>query len=107
MIRVSVLYPNAEGKKFDMDYYCSKHIPMVQEKVGAACKGVIVDQGLSGARPGSTPSFIAWTHLLFDSLETFQSSFAPHTETFAADIPNFTNIEPIFQISEVKMSTTG
>jgi uncharacterized protein (TIGR02118 family) len=47
MIKVSVLYPNTEGKKFDMEYYCSKHIPMVQQKLGAACKGAAVDAGLS------------------------------------------------------------
>ena len=26
MIKVSVLYENTEGKKFDMAYYCTKHI---------------------------------------------------------------------------------
>jgi hypothetical protein len=30
MIKVSVLYPNNEGSKFDMSYYCNTHIPMVQ-----------------------------------------------------------------------------
>jgi uncharacterized protein (TIGR02118 family) len=103
MIRVSVLYPNIEAKRFDMDYYCSKHIPMIKEKVGPACKDIIVDQGLSGAAPGSKPSFIAWAHFLFDSLETFQDSFAPHIEEFTADIPNYTDIEPVFQMSEAKM----
>ena len=29
MIKVTVMYPNEEGKKFDMDYYVNKHIPMV------------------------------------------------------------------------------
>jgi len=48
MIRASVFYPNEEGKKFDMDYYCNSHIPMVQEKLGAACKSVAIDQGLGG-----------------------------------------------------------
>jgi len=50
MIKVSVFYPNEEGKKFDMDYYLNSHIPMVQEKVGAALKGGAVEQGLSGHR---------------------------------------------------------
>ena len=53
MIRVSVLYPNNEGSNFDMDYYCNKHIPMVKDKLGAACKGVAVDQGMGGAAPGA------------------------------------------------------
>ena len=29
MIRVSVLYGNAEGEKIDMAYDCNKHTPMV------------------------------------------------------------------------------
>lgn len=36
MIKVTVLYPNIEGTKFDMEYYCNKHMPMVQQKMGAA-----------------------------------------------------------------------
>ena len=30
MIKVTVLYPAGDGKKFDMDYYTNKHIPMVK-----------------------------------------------------------------------------
>jgi hypothetical protein len=36
MIKVSVLYPNKEGSKFDLGYYLNSHIPMVQEKLGAS-----------------------------------------------------------------------
>ena len=59
MIKVSVFYPNEEGKKFDMDYYLNSHIPMVQEKVGAALKGGAVEQGLSGVEPGSPATYVA------------------------------------------------
>ena len=103
MIRVSVLYSNTEGKKFDMAYYCNKHIPMVKQKLGAACKGITVDQGLSGAQPGSRPSFASMAHLSFESVEAFQSAFGPHAEVIMGDIPNYTDIEPIIQINEVKM----
>ena len=34
MIKLSVMYPNGEGKTFDMDYYCNKHIPMVAGLLG-------------------------------------------------------------------------
>ena len=56
MIKVSVLYPHNVGSKFDMDYYCNSHIPMVLEKLGAAVKGIAVEQGLGGAEPGSRPT---------------------------------------------------
>ena len=101
MIKVSVLYPNETGKKFDMDYYCNKHIPMVQQKLGTACKQVAVDHGLAGATPGAPAAFIAIGHLFFDSTEAFQTSFTPHAEVIMGDIPNYTDIQPTIQISEV------
>ena len=103
MIKVSVFYANEEGKKFDMDYYLNSHIPMVQEKLGDTLKGGAVDQGLGGAEPGSPATYLAMAHLLFDSVEAFQSAFGPHAEAIMADIPNFTDIQPTIQISEVKI----
>jgi len=103
MIKVSVLYPNNEGSKFDMDYYCNNHIPMVKEKLGTSLKGVAVDQGVGGAEPGSRATYIAMSHLLFDSVEAFQSAFGPHAEAIMGDIPNYTDTQPTVQISEVKM----
>jgi uncharacterized protein (TIGR02118 family) len=101
MIKVSVFYENTEGKKFDMAYYCNKHIPMIKEKLGIACKRVEVDEGLGGAQPGSKPAFVAVAHLLFDSVETFQNTFGPHAAIIMGDVPNYTDIQPIVQISNV------
>ena len=103
MIKVSVFYPDREGSKFDMDYYCHIHIPMVREKLGAACKGAAVEQGIGGATPGSRPGFIAMGHLYFNSIEAFQKAFGPHADTIMADIPNYTDVQPTIQISEVKI----
>jgi len=104
MIKVSVLYPNEEGKKFDMDYYLNKHLPMVEDKLGSALKNVSAEQGLGGAEPGSAATYIAMGHMLFDSVEAFQNAFGPHVETIMADIPNYTDTQPVIQISEVKMA---
>ena len=51
MIKVSVLYPNDAGATFDMAYYTSHHMPMVQRKCGSACNGIAVHGGFipSGA----------------------------------------------------------
>ena len=103
MIKVSVFYPNNEGSKFDMDYYCNSHVPMVKEKLGAVLKGVSVEQGLGGPEPGSRATYVAMNHLLFDSVDAFESAFGPHAEAIMGDVPNYTDIEPIIQISEVKM----
>ena len=103
MIKVSVFYANEEGKKFDMDYYLNTHLPLVQEKCGAALKGGAVEQGLSGGDPGSPAIYVAMGHLLFDSVEAFQGAFGPHAKEIMADVPNYTDIQPTIQISEVKM----
>lgn len=103
MIKVTLLYPNGEGKTFDMDYYIDKHVPMVQGKLGDACKKADVDQGLSGAEPGSQAIYLAMSHLYFDSVDAFQNSFAPHADEIMTDIPNYTNTQPVIQISEVKI----
>jgi uncharacterized protein (TIGR02118 family) len=103
MISVSVIYPNEAGKKFDIDYYCSEHIPMVQQKLGSACKRVEIEHGLAGATPGAPAAFIAIGRLYFDSAEAFQTAFSPHAKEIMSDIPNYTDIQPIIQISEVKI----
>jgi len=103
MIKVSVFYPNNEGSSFDMDYYCNTHIPLVQKKLGAILKGVSVEQGVSGSEPGSRATYVAMGHLLFESVDAFQSAFEPHAEAIMGDIPNYTEIQPTIQISEVKI----
>jgi len=103
MIKVSVFYPDREGSELDMNYYCKTHMPMVRQKLGAACKGAAVEQGIAGATPGSRPGFIAMGHLYLDSMEAFQTTFGPHAEAIMADIPNYTDIQPTIQFSEVKI----
>lgn len=102
MITVSVLYPQTEGATFDWTYYLGNHMPLVGRKLGAALKGVSIEQGLTGATPGSPPAFVAMAHLSFDSVETFQAAFGPHAEEIMGDIRNYTSIEPIVQVSEAK-----
>jgi uncharacterized protein (TIGR02118 family) len=103
MIRVSVLYPQQNGLRFDMAYYLGKHIPMVKQKLGAPCRRVGVEAGLGGADPGSKPAFVAVATLDFDSVEAFQSALAPVAKDILGDIPNYTNAQPIIQVSEVKL----
>ncbi|HEY1361649.1 MAG TPA: EthD family reductase [Xanthobacteraceae bacterium] len=103
MIKVSVLYPNRAGCKFDMGYYVSRHMPMVQQKLGPACKRIAVEAGIAGGTPETPPAYVAMGHLYFDSTEAFQAAFAPHAQAILADIPNYTDTQPTIQISDVKL----
>ena len=104
MIKVSVLYPYKEGVGFDISYYLNSQITMVPGKICESCQGAAVEQGLGGGAPGTHPAYIAMGHLLFDSVELFQAAFAPHAAAIMADIPNYTALQPVIQISEVKLS---
>lgn len=101
MIKVSVMYPSGNGKKFDMDYYSTKHVELLGKLLGDAIKGATIESGLGGGAPGSEAPFMAIGNLYFESLESFQSAFGPNAETIMADVPNYTNIEPVMQIAEV------
>ena len=103
MIKVSVFYASREGSKFDIAYYCEKHMTMVQRLCGAALKGMAVEHGLSGMTPATEAPFMAMGHLYFDSVEAFQGAFGPHLNEIMSDVPKYTNVQPMVQISEVKI----
>ena len=103
MIKVSGYYPNLEGKMFDIDYYCDKHLALAKELLGDSLKKVDVEKGLAGGTPDSPAIYVAVGSLYFESIESFQNAFIPVAEKLMADVPNYTNIEPIIQISEVRL----
>jgi uncharacterized protein (TIGR02118 family) len=101
MIKVSVLYPNGDGATFDHDYYIQHHMPMVADLLGDALKSFAVDRAVGGGGPGEPPAFLASGHLVFDSIEDFQTSFGPHAEQIRGDVPNYTNTQPTVVVNEV------
>jgi uncharacterized protein (TIGR02118 family) len=101
MIKVTILYPNGDGKKFDMDYYSKKHMPMIASLMGDSLKMFTIDKGIAGRTPADPIPYLAIGYLYFDNLSSFQNSFRPNAEKIRNDIPNYTNIQPVVQISEV------
>jgi len=101
MIKVSVMYPNNPGARFDHGYYRDQHMPLVQKLMGSACRFYTVDKGLAGGGPGDPPAYIGMCHIYCDSVESFQAGFGPHAQQIMADIPNYTDLTPVVQISEV------
>lgn len=101
MIEVSALYPNGEGKTFNMDYNCNTHIPMVAGLLGNKVKGATVEKGLGGGEPGSQAPNAVMGNLYFETMQDFENSFGANADAIMADLPNFTNIEPMIQVCEV------
>ncbi len=55
MIKVSILYPNKPGSRFDMNYYLAQHMPLAMRLLGKGLRRTEVDAGLQGAAPGQPP----------------------------------------------------
>ena len=106
MVRISILYPNTPGARFDLRYYVKTHMPMSIRllSVHPGFRGVSVEQGLSGTTPGSPPAFIAVCHINFLSVEDFVAAFAPNEEVLRGDMPNYTDISPVIQFNEVLLA---
>jgi uncharacterized protein (TIGR02118 family) len=102
MIRITVLYPNEPGKKFDHDYYKNKHMTLVAQRLKSF--GLIrteVDKGVGGGAPGAPAPYVAVGHVYFPSVDGFRKGMEQHGKEIMADIPNYTNIQPQIQISEI------
>ncbi|MFN3887677.1 MAG: EthD family reductase [Aquabacterium sp.] len=101
MIKISVMYPHQPGARFDHDYYRDKHMPLVKARMGDACLFYTVDKGLAGGAPGEPPAYVGMCHIYAESVDSFQKAFGPHAGEILADIPNYTDLKPVLQFSEV------
>ncbi len=99
--KISILYANGEGKQFDMDYYSKKHMPMVAGLFGDKLKDYGIEKGLSGRTPDDEVTYLAIGYFYFERLSDYKEAFGPNAEKIREDIPNYTNIQPIVQISQV------
>jgi len=62
-----------------------------------------VERGIS-AGPGPETPYIAVCSYLFESFDDFLAAVTPHMAQLRADMSNYTDIEPVIQISEVVVS---
>ena len=102
MIKLSVMYPNQPDATFDTDYYLTSHLALVRRLLGSTLKRGAVDLGVT--TPGASSPYLVIGHLTFESMEAYEAAMAAHGDTLRADIPNYTNLQPVFQLSEVVIS---
>jgi len=102
MIKVAIYYPNEDGKSFDMDYYSTKHMPMAQTLFGEDLVAMSIDKGLTGSTADLPAEYTAIGYFYFKDLPTFQNAMGTHSEKLRADVPNYTDIKPVIQVSEVQ-----
>ena len=101
MIKVTVMYPYAEGARFDHAYYRDRHMPMMKSRLGSACAYYTIEKGLYGREEGTGPSFTATCAFTCDSVEGYRAASLKHRAEILGDIANYTDIAPVVQISEI------
>ena len=69
--------------------------------MAGACTHFTVDQGLAGGMPGALATYVAVGQLFFESIDSYQGAMAQHRTAIVADIPNYTDVAPVIQISQV------
>ncbi|MGG7664123.1 EthD family reductase [Dyadobacter sp. BHUBP1] len=99
--KVSVMYPYAEGKTFDIEYYESKHMPMVAKFLGSNLIKYTIEKGIASGIPNQPLPFMAIGTFYVNSLSDYQAAIAPNRDAIRADFSNYTNISPIILVSEV------
>jgi len=102
LFKVAVLYPNGDGKTFDMDYYENKHMPMVAAFLGKNLKFYEIDKGIAGRTPDDKVPYIAVGYFFVRDVAEYNKAIAQNRDAVITDIKNYTNIQPVIQISEVK-----
>jgi uncharacterized protein (TIGR02118 family) len=102
MTKISFLYPNSKGGLFDLRYYLEKHMPSSIDllSIHPGFRGESVERGVS-AGPAPEPPYIAVCNYLFESFDDFLAAVTPHLGWLRADMTNYTDTQPVIQISEV------
>jgi uncharacterized protein (TIGR02118 family) len=102
MFKVTILYPNGDDKTFDMDYYEKKHMPMVAGFIVKNLKFYEIDKGLTGRTANDKPPFVAVGYFYISDTAAYNKSIAQNRDAVVNDVKNYTNIQPVVQISEIK-----
>ena len=101
LIKVSVMYPFAEGKTFNMEYYESKHMPMVAAFLGENLVKYTIEKGIASGIPNQPLPYMAIGTFYIKNLSDYQAAIAPNRDAIRADFANYTNVAPIILVSEV------
>jgi uncharacterized protein (TIGR02118 family) len=101
LTKVSIMYPYAEGKTFNMAYYETKHMPMVAGFLGSNLVRYSIDKGVASGIPNTPLPYMAVGSFYVKSLADYQAAIAPNIATIRADFANYTNVAPVILVSEV------
>lgn len=102
LFKVSVLYPSGDNKTFDMDYYETKHMPLVAGFLGKNLQFYEINKGISGRTTNDKAPFLAIGSFYVRDIAAYNTSISANRDSIINDIKKYTNIQPVILVSEVR-----
>jgi len=106
MFKVAILYPNGENKTFDMGYYEKTHMPLMAKLLGTNLKFYEINQGIP-EKAGEQVPYVTIGYFYIHNLEEYNKTIEQHIDTIRQDIPKYTNIQPMVQVSKITKWIAG
>lgn len=101
MLYITAIYPNGPGSRFDADYYLTSHTERAEALLAPhGLRAIRTAIGIAGL-DGSPPPYWAVSEMHFTSRADFDAAIAASGDALFADIPNYTDVTPILQVSEL------
>jgi uncharacterized protein (TIGR02118 family) len=93
---LTILYPNSEGVRWDVEYYRTHHMPLIMKLYGKdAIKRFELRKGAAGQAPGSRPAYIGSVNIYINDQGAFDAAGKQHGPTLVKDVPHFSSVMPI------------
>lgn len=100
MVKLNAIYPFSEAR-FDYAYFRDRHMPLVAERLGKACLYYTVDRVVAGGMPGAPLPYLASCSIYAETADVLHQAMRPHAREIMGDVRNYSDIQPVFWISEV------
>jgi uncharacterized protein (TIGR02118 family) len=91
---LTILYPNGDGVRWDVDYYRSHHMPLIMDLYKkAAIKRFELRKGDTG-QTGGKPTYIGTVNIYINDQKAFEAAGAKNGQTLRDDVPHFSSVQP-------------
>ena len=91
---LTILYPNSDGVRWDVDYYRTHHMPLIMKLYGtAAIKRFELRKSDSGQQ-GGAPGYIGTVNIYINDQKAFDAAGKEHGPTLVKDVPHFSSVMP-------------
>lgn len=101
MIRITLLYRDSHGARFDFDYYLNHHVVMTKRLLADYGLIAIAVQKCLHTLDGGKSALVCITHVDFETEAKLNKALDVQGATLMADFQNYTNIDPEIYVCEL------